>query len=162
METVYTYQQWLDCFRRLEEKPWDQALLDSVTCATYQGKPSEMFLVRLSETVSKMLGLCMKWFLREIDRLLSENETDMATLVARRFRKRINGCFFYRNMEFLPASYIRTLDEGFEKQINAFWKDFLRQLDNSARTSMNPNVEEMAYELRRMKIISIRGQYAAV
>ena len=162
MQTVYTYQQWIECFRRLEEKPWEQSVLDSVVCATYQGKPSDMFLVRLSDTVSKMLSVCTRWFLREVDRLLSENEIDMTTFLAKRFQKRINGCFFYRNMDFLPAAYIRTLDEGFVNQVEAFWKDFLRQLDTSARESMNPEVEDMAYELRRIKIISFRGQYAVV
>ena len=162
MKTVYTYQQWIDHFQRLEEKPWEQDLLDSVANATYQGNPSDIFLTRLSDTVSKMLSRCMRWFLQEIDRLLSENEADMTAFVAKRFRNRVRGCFFYRDMDFLPARYVHTLDEGFEKQIDAFWKDFLRQLDHSARESMNPDVEEMAYELRRIKIISFRGQYAVV
>lgn len=162
MPNIYTYQQWIDCFRCLEEKPWEQSVLDSVANATYQGEPSDIFLVRLSDTVSKMLSVCMKWFLHEIDRLLSENEADMTTFVAKRFQKRIRGCFFYRDLRFLPESYVRTLDEGFENQIDAFWKDFLRQLELSARESMNPDVEEMAYELRRIKIISFRGQYAVV
>ena len=147
-----TYQQWLECLLQLEKQPWNRDLLTLVRQGRYEGKPSESFLSRVSDSVSIMLSGCTRRFLRELDRALSDGEPDMAVLLAKRFRRNVAQCMFYRDLDFLSGEYIQTLDEGFENQLQAFWKDFLSQLNKSARDSMDPRMEDMALELRRISI----------
>lgn len=148
-----TYQGWMDCFARLEEQPWDKETLAKAQRGSYMGKPSEQFLARLSDTVSRMLSRCTRRFLRDLDNALADNEPDMVPLLAARFRGRVRGCLFYRQLPFLERSYIRTLDEGFTNQLQSFWKDLNRQLARAARESEDPRLEDLAMELRRMEIV---------
>ena len=59
-------------------------------------------------------------------------------------------------MEFLEETYIKMLDEGFEKQLLSFWHHFMLQLDQSAKESGDPQLEDMALELRRVKMAAFR------
>ena len=147
-----TYQQWLECLLQLEQQPWNRELLTLVRQGRYEGKPSESFLTRVSDSVSVMLSGCTRRFLRELDQALADGETDMAALLAVRLRRNATQCLFYRDLDFLRREYIQTLDEGFERQLKAFWKDFLSQLSRSARDSMDPGFEDMVQELRRISI----------
>lgn len=147
-----TYQQWLECLQQLERQPWNRELLTLVRQGRYEGNPSETFLTRVSDSVSVMLSGCTRRFLRELDQALSDSEPDMAVLLAVRLRRNVEQCLFYRDLNFLSREYIQTLDEGFEGQLQAFWKDFLSQLNRSARDSMDPRFEDMVLELRRISI----------
>lgn len=149
-----TYQQWLECLQQLEQQPWNRELLTQIRQGSYGANPSETFLTRISDSVSVMLSVCTRRFLRELDRALSDGEPDMAILLATRLRRNVAGCLFYRDLDFLSGAYVRTLDEGFENQLNAFWKDFLAQFNKSARDSMDPSMEDMALQLRRIRIIT--------
>lgn len=148
-----TYQGWMDCFARLEEHPWDKETLELVRRGSYMGKPSEQFLARLSDTVSRMLSGCTRRFLRDLDNALADNEPDMVPLLAARLRRAIRGCLFYRELAFLDRSYVRTLDAGFSGQLNSFWKDLLRQLFRAVRESGDPRLEDVVTQLRRMEIV---------
>ena len=117
---------------------------------------SEIFLVRLSDTVGAMLSRCTQKFLHDLDAALSDGELDMAMLLAGRFQKNVRQCLIYRHMEFLEETYIKMLDEGFEKQLLSFWHHFMLQLDQSAKESGDPQLEDMALELRRVKMAAFR------
>lgn len=151
-----TYQQWVDCFRALEDRPWDQETLELIRKGRYTGKASEIFLVRLSDTVGAMLSRCTQKFLHDLDAALSDGELDMAMPLAGRFQKNVRKCLIYRHMEFLEESYIKTLDEGFEKQLLSFWDHFMLQMNRSARENGDPQFEDMAQELRRVKMAAFR------
>ena len=153
-----TYQQWLDCLERLEQQPWDKEALALARQGTYTGTPSEAFLTRLSEAVSVMLSRCTQRFLRDLDRALADGDPDMASLLAVRFQAQLRNCFFYRELPFLKASYVRTLDQGFEAQLEAFWKDFLSKLKALEKETMDPQIEDMTMELRRIRIISVQSE----
>lgn len=148
-----TYQQWLECFAHLREHPQDAQMLRTLARGTYPGEPGERFLERLSQAVGEALSACCKGFLRRVDLALEDGEPELAGLLARRLKTSIGRCFFYRELEFLPASYVRTLDAGFEEQMESFWRDFLRHLDKIARQTMAPELEDMVLELKRIKII---------
>ena len=158
MQPPQTYHQWMACFQQLEESPWDKETLMLIPLGTYDARPTDVFLVRISDTVSAMLSKCIRRFLQKMDQLLADRELDMAVLLAVRFRKQLADCLFYRKMHFLERGYVHTLDEGFENQVEAFWKDFLNQLSISVRESMDPGFEDMALELRRIKIIDRRSE----
>ena len=93
-----------------------------------------------------------------IDRAVMQAALDVTVRrfpgLATRLRRNVAGCLFYRDLDFLSGAYVRTLDEGFENQLNAFWKDFLAQFNKSARDSMDPSMEDMALQLRRIRIIT--------
>lgn len=148
-----TYQGWMDCFARLEAHPWDPEILAQVRRGSYMGKPSEQFLARLSDTVSRMLSKCTRRFLRDLDSALADNEPDMVPMLASRFRKRVKACLFYRELPFLEGKFIQTLDAGFSSQLQSFWKDLNREISRSARESGDPRLEDLAMALRRMKIL---------
>lgn len=149
----HTYQQWLDCLQQLEQHPFNRDLQQQVRMGTYDGKPTETFLSRVSASVSVMLSVCTRRFLHEMDQALADGEPDMAVVLASRFRRRIGQCLFYRDLGFFEEDYVRTLDDGFRNQLDAFWKDFLNQLQKSLKDSMDPRVEDMALELRRIKTL---------
>ena len=149
----YTYQQWMDCFQRLEVNPRDKEMLELVRGGTYPGKPSELFLSRLSDTVSIMLSGCTRRFLQQLDQSLADGEPDMAVLLAKRLRRQLRDSMFYRDLTFLSQTYVQKLDTGFAQQLQAFWQDFLKQLNKTARESMDPRIEEMAQDLRRIRIL---------
>ena len=147
-----TYQQWLDCFAHLREHPLDGAMLDALAQGKYTGTPAETFLVRLSDAVGlAMTGYC-KRFLRQLDQALEDGEPDLAVLLARRLQKHLRKCFFYRSLPFLPASYVQTLDGGFRVQLDTFWMNFLTQLGKSARESMDPGMEDLLLEMKRIRL----------
>lgn len=147
-----TYQQWLSCFGHMEQHPHDMEMLAAMAQGRYMGQPAETFLARLSDTVSLMLTAHCRRFLRQLDEALADGEADTAVLLARRFRKKLEAYFFYRSLPFLAASYIQTLDNGFRLQLEAFWANFLLQLQKNCRESMSPQLEDAAYEMKRMKI----------
>lgn len=147
-----TYQQWLTCFQHLQEHPTDYRVLELLAQGKYIGKPAEAFLVRLSDVVSLVLTASCRRFLRQLDEALQDGETDMAMLLALRLKKNIRKCFFYRALPFLERNYIETLDRGFEGQLDSFWKSFLGQLKKTVRDSMDPRMEDVLMEMKRIKI----------
>ena len=153
----HTYQQWMDCFQRLQANPRDLETLAQVRGGTCSGTPSELFLSRLSDTVSVMLSGCTRKFLRQLDQTLADGEPDMAVLLAKRLRKQLRDSMFYRDLPFLSQTYIETLDTGYAQQLQAFWQDLLKQLDKTARESMNPAMEDLAQELRRIRLTDSNG-----
>ena len=128
-------------------------MLAQVRGGTYPGTPSDLFLSRLSDTVSIMLSGCTRRFLQQLDQALMDGEPDMAVLLAKRLRKQLRDSMFYRDLPFLNQTYIQTLDAGFARQLQAFWQDFLKQLNKTARESMDPRIEEMAQDLRRIRLL---------
>ncbi len=153
----HTYQQWMDCFHHLEANPRDSEMLNLVRNGTYPGTPSELFLSRLSDTVSVMLSGCTRKFLQQLDQTLADGEPDMAVLLAKRLRRQLRESMFYRDLPFLSQTYIQTLDGGFARQLQAFWQDFLKQLDKVARESMDPRMEELSHDLRRVRLMESNG-----
>lgn len=151
-----TYAQWLDCFSYLREHPADREMLEAVAGGSYPGRPAESYLEHLSETVSQVLTALCRRFLRQLDQALADGEPDSAPLLARRFRAQIQRCFFYRTLPFLERQYIDTLDEGFCRQLEAFWSDFLAQLGKTVRDSMDPRMEDVLLEMKRIKILQER------
>ena len=151
-----TYQQWLETLNHLAEHPADRQALEAAARGLYPGRPTEAFLARLSDTASVMLTKNCRGFLRQLDRALEDNEPDMAPVLAVRFRRSVERCLFYRELAFLPEDYITTLDEGFAKQLQACWSDFLRQLRLNARDSADPRMEDVAVLLRRISIMPER------
>lgn len=147
-----TYQQWLDWMQYLQEHPTDREACETIVRGIMPSGASESFKSRLSDTVGKMLTFHCRTFLRQLDQALEDGEPDMALLLSSRFRKAVDRCSFYRQMAFLDAEYVRTLDEGFGKQISAFWADFLRQLRKTARESMDPAMEDLVLNLSRVKV----------
>lgn len=147
-----SYQQWLDCFQHLQQRPHDRQMLDTLALGTYIGQPAETFLARLSDCVSLVLTAHCRRFLRQLDDALAEGEPDMAMLLAARFRKSLQACFFYRSLSFLRSDYVRTLDEGFGAQLDSFWQNFLEQLQKSVKDSMDPRMEDIMYEMKRLKL----------
>jgi len=162
MEVPESYQQWITCLNHLQEHPFDRDALDAVIRGRMAGKPSEQFLSRVSDTASVLLTKCCQRFLRQLDQALEDGEPDMAAVLAVRFRQSVRRSLFYRELPFLEASYVQLLDEGFEKQLQSFWSDFLRQLKRSVRESMDPRMEDMALELSRVKITAERRSETSV
>lgn len=148
-----TYQQWLACFDQLQAHPGDRQMLETLARGEYLGQPAESFLVRLSETVGTVLTSLCRRFLRQLDEALADGEPDMVVLLASRLRKNISRCFFYRDLPFLSRAYIEELDRGFGEQLTFFWTNFLRELRRTARESMNPELEELVMEMKRIKIL---------
>ena len=81
----------------------------------------------------------------------------MAVLLAKRLRKQLRDSMFYRDLPFLSQTYIETLDTGYAQQLQAFWQDLLKQLDKTARESMNPAMEDLAQDLRRIRLTDSNG-----
>ena len=148
-----TYQQWLECFRHLQEHPLDQEMLKNLSRGRYLGKPSESFLVRMSDTLSVVITLHCRRFLRQVDQALADGEADMIPLLASRLKRHLNHCFFYRDVSFLDVTYIQNLDRGFGRQLISFWQNFLAEMGKSARESMDAGLEDVYFELKRMKFI---------
>lgn len=152
-----TYQQWLDCFQQLEANPRNTEVLEQVRAGSYLGAPSEQFLSRLSATVSVMLSVCTRKFLKQLDQALVDGEPDMAVLLAKRLRKQLRDSLFYRELSFLSQNYIQTLDEGFARQLQSFWSDFIKHLKKVTKESMDPRIEDMAQDLCRICIWESNG-----
>lgn len=148
-----TYQQWLNCFEYLRQHPLDRQVLEELSLGRYMGQPAEAFLVRLSDTVGLVITAYCRRFLRQVDIAFEDGEPDMVALLAARLKRNLQLCFFYRNLPFLEAGYIRTLDEGYIRQLEAFWKDFLAELQRTAKDSQNPHLEDTFFELKRMKLL---------
>lgn len=148
-----TYQQWLDSLRHLKEHSGDKEMLLAVARGTFSGQPPESFLARLSDAVSDMLSWHCRRFLTQLDQALAEGEPDMGRLLAIRLRRNVQDCLFYRRLPFLESGYVKTLDEGFERQLQAFWASFLQQLRLTARDSADPGMEDLVRELSRVKIV---------
>lgn len=127
-------------------------MLEALALGKYIGQPAETFLARLSDCVSIVLTAYCRRFLRQLDESLAEGEPDMAMLLASRFRRSIQACFFYRSLPFLPPDYVHTLDDGFGAQLDSFWNNFLEQLQKSARDSMDPRMEDVMFEMKRVKL----------
>ena len=134
----------------------DQQALDAIAKGRYMGQVAEAFLARLSDCVSHVLTAHCCLFLKQLDEALAEGEPDMALLLATRFRRNIQRCFFYRTLTFLSASYVKTLDQGFCNQLDAFWQDFLGQLLRSARESSDPRMEDVLLEMKRIRLTQRR------
>jgi len=147
-----SYQQWLDCFQHLQQHPLDHQALEALAQGKYIGQPAETFLARLSDCVGMMLTARCRRFLRQLDESLAEGEPDMAALLASRLCRSIQACFFYRSLPFLAKSYIHTLDKGFGEQLDSFWKNFLEQLQTAARDSMDPRMEDIVFEMKRVNL----------
>lgn len=148
-----TYQQWLACFEHLRQHPLDTQMLESLAQGRYLGQPTEGFLSRLSEAVSICItGFCRR-FLRQFDLALADGEPDMAVLLASRLRRNIQKCFFYRTLPFLSPDYIQTLDDGLGEQLDFFWKNFLTELQRSAKDSNSVIMEDLCYEMKRVPIL---------
>lgn len=148
-----TYQQWLDCFGYLAEHPGDVRAVELVRDGSYPGKPSDAFLVRLSDTVGVLLSFFCQRFLRQLDQALEDSEPDLAPLLASRLRRDLHRCLFYRELPFLDGAYVQELDGGYTLQLQNFWRSFLTQLRRTARDSSDPRMEELMMELSRIKII---------
>lgn len=149
-----TYRQWLDCLRYLTEHPKDRRVLELVADGTLGGPPSEQFIARVSDTVSVLLTHCCRNFLRQLDEALADGDSDTVLTLAVRFRRNAHACLFYRKLAFLPEREVRILEDGFTEQLQSFWDNFLRQVRITARDSMDPSAEDMAYELGRLKILT--------
>jgi hypothetical protein len=148
-----TYQQWLACFEHLHLHPLDTQMLETLEKGRYLGQPTEVFLSRLSEAVSiSITGFCRR-FLRQFDIALADGEPDMAVLLATRLRRNIQKCFFYRALPFLGSAYIQTLDTGLREQLDFFWKNFLQELQRTARDTDSPIMEDLCYEMKRVTIL---------
>lgn len=147
-----TYQQWLTGFAHLQQHPLDHEMLDALACGRYIGRPAEAFLVRLSDVVGAVITAHCKRFLRQIDMAFSDEEPDMVPLLASRLKRNLSKCFFYRNLSFLDPAYVKTLDDGFCEQLEFFWKDVLTELRRSARDSMDSRMEDVCFEMKRIKI----------
>ena len=147
-----SYQQWLDCFRHVQQHPLDQQAPEAMARGRYIGQPAGTYLERLSDCVSLMLTARCRRFLRQLDESLAEGEPDVAMLLATRLRRSIQTCFFYRTLPFLPRSYIHTLDKGFGEQLDSFWSNFLEQLQRTARESTDPRMEDLVLEMKRVKL----------
>ena len=148
-----TYQQWIDCFQYLQKHPFDRLMLDTLAEGSYIGQPAETYLARLSDTVGAVLTSHCRRFLRQVDEVLADGEPDMAILLASRLRRSLRKCFFYRSLPFLPTDYIQTLDQGFQAQLEFFWKNFLEHLWRCARESMDASLEELDLEMKRVRIV---------
>ncbi|MBQ9167947.1 MAG: hypothetical protein IJX67_06020 [Oscillospiraceae bacterium] len=149
-----TYRQWLDCLQHLTEHPTDRRVLELIAGGTLGGPPSEQFIARVSDTVSTLLTHCCRDFLRRLDETLAEGDSDTVLTLAVRFRRNANACLFYRTLTFLPEPEVQMLEDGFTEQLQSFWNNFLRQVRITARDSMDPRTEDMAYELGRVKILT--------
>ncbi len=155
-----TYHQWLDGFQYINGNPKDLAFLEVLAQGNYLGIPSESFLCHLSDAVSKVLSIRCRQFLRQTDCALIEGEPDIVPLLAMRFRRDLRKCFFYRSLSFLPEDYVGELDNGFQKQLLAFWTDFLSQLKKSAELSADFRLEDLHHELKRIYIVQNEGGQA--
>lgn len=148
-----TYQQWLSCFGHLQQHPLDQRMLEVLGQGRYIGKPAEGFMVRLSETVGAIITANCRHFLRQMDLMFADGEPDMVPILAARLKRNLSMCFFYRTLPFLDAAYVQSLDDGFRGQLEFFWSNVQTELRKSARDSMDPRVEEVWFEMKRMKIV---------
>lgn len=148
-----TYQQWLKCFEHLGGYTLDEKMLEAMAQGTFLGEPTESFLARLSDVVSLCLSAYCRRFLRMMDLILAEGEPDMAGILASRLKKDIQRCFFYRSLSFLEESFVQKLDQGFQVQVEQFWKNFLSELRKSARDSNSPVLEDLYYEMKRVTIL---------
>lgn len=148
-----TYQQWLECFQYLQQHPLDSQMLGILANGRYIGQPAESYLVRLSDTVGRVLTCHCRRFLKQLDEAFADGEPDMAVLLALRLKKSIRKCLFYQALPFLSAEYVQTLDKGFGDQLNTFWDNFLKQLWRTARDSMDSRMEDVVLEMKRVKII---------
>lgn len=146
-----TYQQWLAGFAYLQQHPLDHEMLDAFACGHYIGRPAEAFLVRLSDVVGIVITAHCRRFLRQMDEAFSDGEPDMVPLLASRLKRNLSKCFFFQTLSFLDPAYVQTLDDGFGRQLDSFWKNVLMELCRSARDSMDPRIEEVCFELKRMK-----------
>ncbi len=148
-----TYQQWVSCMQYLAENPADQTAIDSAVQGKLAGRPGEAFLARLSDTVSAMLTWNCKRFLRQLDTVLATGEPEMAVVIAVRLRRNLHRCLLYRLLPFLDEDYCAALEAGFQRQLDAFWADVLRQLRRSAWDSGDPSLEDVAWELSRIHLM---------
>lgn len=148
-----TYQQWMDCLRYLQEHPSDGTVCLLMQQGTLPAGASETFKARLSDTVSMMLSVHCRRFLRQVDQALSEGDGDMVPLLAKRFWRTVSNSLFYRRLAFLDGAFVALLEEGYTGQLRAFWKDFLRQLERDARESGNPELEDLVLEMKKIRTL---------
>lgn len=148
-----TYQQWVELLQYLREHPGSGTACSLAKQGTLTASPSEAFKVRLSETVSVMLSYRCTWFLKQLDDALEDGEPDQAALLAQRLRRSVQQCLIYRDMPFLEAELVESLDAGYRKQLLGFWENVLRQLRRMIRENDSPVLEDLIRELRRIHIM---------
>lgn len=151
-EVPRTYQEWLECFSYLKLHPEDYAYLRRLRGGTLMCNPSilNMFLQRLDDTVGEILNHAISTFLSRVDEAFEESDFDAVEILAIRFWKRVSECFFFESVKCIPGEHKRQFREGYQEQLNMFWRHFLEMLAYESEQSDNQALDELAFQLRRI------------
>lgn len=152
-----TYGDWLTCFESL--KKGTRVEYEYFT-HIHKGKvPSDLTLQKIFEqqlidTINVMLNNRIKKFNKELNFLLSFNETLEVVRLFYRLNQSFSDCLFFHELTPLNTSFKVELHQSIETEVKRFWQFTLNQLHKESVQVGNHELEAIVFEVKKIKLLS--------
>lgn len=147
-----TYQQWLECFEKLSEKPVADSYICSLKEGTCPGIERVMvpFLERAQDTVNRMLNRSARCCTRLVNEALEDGDfSNMETVLYRNYKEMMR-CRFYLNIGFLPQKLLHELDQNTVSEIDRYWEGLKKNFEDLADETGDSNIYDILYYINRL------------
>ncbi len=149
-----SYQEWLECFELLRQRPQNGELLRLMARGSVPALDARLldsFLKRLDDAVRDTVQYRIQEMLSHLDEALAEADLDGAELLAIRFWNRAGDCFFFERLEGLPLRQRLELRKGYDRQLTRFWSDLADMVLRDAAEFGSSELEELALRFRSLQ-----------
>lgn len=148
-----TYQEWLECFGYIKLHPEKNATLRSLRNGTIccEGRSLDLFLQRLDNLIQETLNRRISGFMNRVNELLEDSDLDGVEVQAIRFCNGMKDVFFFESLQGIPGNFCMQFSQGYEEQLEVFWKRFVNEFRFQAEQSTDSQMEDLAYRLARLK-----------
>ncbi len=155
-EPPESYEEWLACFQRLQERPQDAGeLCLRMRLGVFRGVDTPLlpvFQQRILECVNQMLDRTVSRFSIRCQEVLEEGDTAMLDLLFHRLARQIRLALFFRELDFLPDEFRQSTEFSLKERMSEFWKGVIRSLEREALENGSQPLEDALEALRRIRL----------
>ena len=155
-EPPESYEEWLACFQRLQERPQDAGELCSrMRLGVFRGVDTPLlpvFQQRILECVNRMLERTVTRFSLQCQEVLEEGDTAMLDVLFHRLARQIRLALFFRELEFLPDEFRRSTEISLKERMSEFWNGVIRSLERDALENGSQPLEDALGTLQRIRL----------
>lgn len=155
MQAPCTYQEWLSCFEKMRHPDGAcSEAFDAARRGSFVGseRTRNALQQQIIETVNVLLDKSTKRFTRKLNGCLAFGDFLSVELLFKRLKTDTNCCLFFTELTFLPGEFLVQLEEEIRTKMDAFWGDCIRVLREMCLESLNDEMEDCLFLVRRIRL----------
>ncbi|MBE6856253.1 MAG: hypothetical protein IJO99_07530 [Ruminococcus sp.] len=149
-----TYSDWLECFEILRTKNVTRdtiELLKNGKCID-SDQSIEFLETQLLITINAMIKRYIDAFRRDLNCYMMYNEYDGFNRLFYVLAKKLEGCMFFVNLDFMSTQFRRELYDQIKLNTEKFWKDTYDSLYAQCVEYNNIFLEDELFLIKRIKL----------